>query len=91
MAGDALPTGDVFLTVNEDTLAVSMPNQAPQIFNLLLKEDLGGGYWAHYSSDTVYMVNSVLLLNDDRAKKLDVTMLGGKLDFVTMLQCLVVN
>ena len=85
MAGDALPTGDVFLTVNEDTLAVSMPNQAPQIFNLLLKEDLGGGYWAHYSIDTVYMVNSVLLLNDDRAKKLDVTMLGGKLDFVTML------
>ena len=85
MAGDTLPTENVFLTVNKDTLAVSLPNQAPQIFNLLSKEDLGGGYWAHYSSDTVYMVNSVLLSNDNRAKKLDVTMFAGKSDFVTML------
>jgi len=87
LTGDDIPKEEILLTVNADTLSVSLFNQEPQIFNLLLKEDSSWGYYAHYSSDTVSrsLVNSVLLSNDDIAKKLDVTMFKGQIDSVSML------
>ena len=75
LKGTDLPDGEFFLTVNDETLALSFPNQAPDIFNRLAIKNFTDGYFAHYSSDTVTGVKSVLLRSDENEKNVTVRMI----------------